>query len=275
MKNGTYTTYIGDGRKSETPFHDSTEIVENYKNGLLHGKVIHNEDMRMAREKKQVKGQKDEFVFVGRLSYECNYKNGLKDGKEIYRYYGHMGRYKDREYTYKNGLLHGKTTQWDAPPAHVKESETNYKNDLLHGKSITWFHNREKESETNYKDGKKDGKFILWYYNKQKKAEQVFKNDVLQDGSKFWYPNGKEKDEYIEALEKQDIEDGAWDAGISQMADFLSPEEFVEYEKNYEGYDRFGDGTIEAIYPYQDDPFDEGLTDAERSLGRDFWKDIY
>ena len=48
----------------------------------------------------------------------------------------------------------------------------------------------------------------------------------------------------------------------------------AEYEKNYEGYDRFGDGTIEVVHPYQD-PFDEGLTDAERSLGRDFWKDIY
>jgi antitoxin component YwqK of YwqJK toxin-antitoxin module len=275
MKNGTYITYIGDGRKSETPFHDSTEIVENYKNGLLHGKVIHNESMVMTGEKKQVKGQKDEFIFVGTLSYECNYKNGLKDGKEIYRHYGHMGRYKEREYNYKNGLLHGKTTHWDAPPAHIKESEKNYKNDLLDGKSITWFHNREKESETNYKNGKKDGKLILWYYNKQKKSELVFKNDVLQDGSKYWYPNGKEKDEYIDKLEKQDIEEGACDIASSlYIPDFLKPEDVAEYEKNYEGYDRFGDGTIEDIHPHGD-PFDEGLTDDERSLGREFWKDIY
>ena len=202
---------------------------------------------------------------IGNVNYECNYKNGLKDGIEVYWHY--RGRYKERELTYKNGLLDGKTTHWGPPTAHVKELEINYKNNLLDGKSITWFGNREKDSERNYKNGKKDGKFITWYYNKQKRSEEVFKNDVMQGKPKYWYPNGKEKDKYIVKYELEEIERGL------DMQDMISGDTYAEYEKNYEGYDKYGDGTEEVVP--QEDPFDDlGLTDDERSLGRKFWNEI-
>ena len=175
---------------------------------------------------------------------------------EIYWY--SWGRYKKQELTYKNGLLNGKTTSWGDPTAHVKKAEINYKNNLLHGKSTTWFGNREKDSERNYKNGKKDGKFILWYYNKQKKSEEVFKNDVRQGKPKYWYPNGKEKDEYIVKLELREIERGF------DMQDMISGDTYAEYEKNYEGYDKYGDGTIEGIY------LDDG--DYGEDFGSKIWK---
>jgi antitoxin component YwqK of YwqJK toxin-antitoxin module len=263
-KNGIHKVYYGNGRKSVTPFSRSTEVVENFKNGALHGKVTEREDIYVSKDISSGR-----TLCSGVTTYKCDYKNGLKDGIEVYFYSHYGGRYKERELTYKNGLLHGKETNWGSPSLHAKKSETNYKNNLLDGKYITWFNNGEKEFEGNYKNGKKDGKFISWYYNKQKRSEQVFKNDVLQDGSKFWYPNGKEKDEKI-----VDIEGVEHDEGVDYyIEDILSADDYAEYEKNYEGYDIYGDGTEEAVP--EDDPFDEGLTDDERSLGRDFWKDIY
>jgi antitoxin component YwqK of YwqJK toxin-antitoxin module len=181
-----------------------------------------------------------------------------------------MGRYKARELNYKNGLLHGKTTHWEEPTLHLKSSEINYKNNLLHGKSITWYGNFEKESECNYKNGKKDGKFICWYYNKQKKSEEIYENGVLKDKPLYWYPNGKKKDAYVAELEIEDEEEWGQNNIVSE---FLSEDEFAEYEKNYEGYDKWGDGTVESDPQYG--AFDDlGLTDDERSLGRNFWNDI-
>ena len=241
-ENGTHKVYYGPNRKSDTPFNGSTEIEKNYKNGLLHGKLIQRGDIVY-----QGKNSSGQMQYSGRLEYECNYKNGLKDGIEVYFHHG--GEYKEREFTYKDDLLNGKTTFWGSPTSHIKESEINYKNNLLHGKSITWFGNREKDSERNYKNGKKDGKFIHWYYNKQKKSEEIYENDVLKGKPLYWYPNGKDKDENVVVLERRDEEE-EW--GQEYWVYDTNYDQRAEYEKNYEGYDKFSDGTIEGFIG---DPF--------------------
>jgi len=262
-KNQTYT-YFEDlkGGVSDTPSSRYIlKIVENYKNGLLHGKV--------SKTLLDISRNQNHFhQHAGKKFYECDYKNGLKNGLEVYwqnksRSYIMRNKListtKQLEHNYKKGVLDGKSSYYPGDGwygnkriAYGEFREENYKNNLLDGTSIGWGENGEKRFEVNYKNGKRNGKRITWYYNKQKDCEEVYKNDFIQGNPKYWYPNGKIKDEYIAQCEKRDLEDGGWDIKDNFMENFLNRDEYVKYEKNYEGYDRYGNGVSEDEGPWED-----------------------
>ena len=75
-------------------------------------------------------------------------------------------------------------------------------------------------------------------------SEEIYENDVLKGKPIYWYPNGKDKDEYVVELERRDAEE--CDEDEYYVQEFLNTDERVEYEKNYEGYDKFSDGTMEV-----------------------------
>ena len=73
-KNGTHKRYCAHNRESDTPFYRSTEVEENYKNGVLHGKVTKTINLRpMGRYTNSGRMQ----YGAGDVAYECHYKNGV------------------------------------------------------------------------------------------------------------------------------------------------------------------------------------------------------
>lgn len=183
-KNGTHKVYYGPNRKSDTPFNGSTEIEENYKNGLLHGKVIKR--VGMASQGKNSSGQ---MQYSGRLNYECNYKNGLKDGPEIN--WSEGSQYKLSEKYYKEGQLDGEEVYFQRVTSNgVSYNQTtyicNYKNGIKEGKCTSWHNAGQKKAEGYYVNGEKEGEWTYW-----------FPNGVIKDPSVKEWEDSNESEEHF------------------------------------------------------------------------------
>jgi uncharacterized protein (TIGR02145 family) len=99
---------------------------------------------------------------------------------------------KKKERTFKNGKLHGLSTNWDSKGQ--KETEVSYQNGVQSGPYRTWYENGQQEKEGAYKDGKEDGQWVFWYANGQKQREGEY-NDGKREGMwGFWTQDGRKLD---------------------------------------------------------------------------------
>lgn len=112
---------------------------------------------------------------------------------------------KRTERTFKNGKLHGLSSEWNFDGQ--KKAEVSYQNGVQSGPYRTWYDNGQQEKEGAYKDGKEDGKWTEWYKNGKMKFEAEYKDGELNGKYIKWYENGQK---YIEKEYKNGKEDGKW-----------------------------------------------------------------
>ena len=96
---------------------------------------------------------------------------------------------KRTERTFRNGKLHGLSTEWDSDGQ--KQHEIIYKDGQQTGPYRTWYDNGQQEKEGAYKDGKEDGRWVFWYANGQKQKEGDYKDGKRKGQWNFWTQNGQ------------------------------------------------------------------------------------
>jgi antitoxin component YwqK of YwqJK toxin-antitoxin module len=75
----------------------------------------------------------------------------------------------------------------------VKEEFT-YKNGILHGKALAWYQNGQIRRQGSYNMGQISGKWEFWDENGNKTVEAFYKNDMLDGSYISLYSNGRIKE---------------------------------------------------------------------------------
>lgn len=156
-----YYNGIKDGISVQFDKKGKISLIENYKNGLLHGETVsygQYNDFPLSdgvyKEGKKY-GTFHKYADNGKIQEETNYKDDLKDGSS--RWYNKSGKL-IAEYTYKNG-------RFDGPQKTFYENDSLqslnfYKNDLLSGESKEYYRNGRVKVSGTYMMGLKDGTWI-------------------------------------------------------------------------------------------------------------------
>jgi uncharacterized protein (TIGR02145 family) len=75
-----------------------------------------------------------------------------------------------------------------------KSVESAFKNGKLHGVTTEWYYNGQKKSEVAYEDGVKSGTSRGWYENGQLAAEGNYKDGKLLGKLQCWYQDGQRRE---------------------------------------------------------------------------------
>ena len=139
-----------------------TTLVENYKNGLLHGT------------------KKTYFKKLGTIEKEVNYQNGLLHGPYIV--YSKEGKVLQK-LNYKNGKKEGVWTYYYDDGTLLRTE--NWSDDQKNGQFKTLFYQGTIQTIENYKKGVREGWFEERYPDQKMKRQALYKKDVLVEEHVF------------------------------------------------------------------------------------------
>ena len=237
----------------------------------------------MKDEHIRLEGDKWKQMFYnedGELCEEKHWKKSKIHGTWTHWYNG----YKTSEQNWKNHALDGKSTTWDYVDGH-KTSEIEWVDGLEHGKSIYYYPNGKKSVEAYFEDAILVGKLTIWYESGQKckefsyiEGKVNYSSNVelgILDGKRdgiwiWWHENGVKGLEQVFENDKP-ISRTEWDEDGNQTIQLNSEQLLKEEEEEYKRQQ-------DAQLNHQFNPIEHSnapLTDDEKLLGADFWRDVY